>query len=338
MMKLLLRCQILGTLFFGITTMTALAQESFSVNSSSLQKVVPSVHGLNLTSQAGVLFSNLNYGDEISADNNYLYGNLAFPNQNFSIGIDVNSMSLNQLGLKKNDIRVSYAYKLKIGYDTYLLGGFDVGITSQLIDPSQLVFNDQLNLQLGAIVGTSIDPLAQIEPATNYLDIGVSGLLYSEKFLVGLHIAHLNSPNISFNKETEINKDIGLRILGAIELDINPYGRGILPENTFLFGTIYGAFNGETTRYVTSQEIQLSNISFGLMQSLVNFNQNSSLDFGVLSTLSLDKFLLNLSYSFQPDSEVTNSSSIFEIGLRFNFDRFSSNKRGYYKRLNTYNF
>ena len=144
-----------------------------------------------------------------------------------------------------------------------------------------------------------------------------------------------NSKLTWFNPE--INKDLGLRILGAIELDINPYGRGILPENTFFFGTIYGVFNGETTRYVSSQEIQLSNFSIGLMQSLVSFNQNSSLDFGVLSTLSFENFLLNLSYSFQPESDTTNSPSIFEIGLRFNFDRFLSNRRGYYKRLNTDN-
>ena len=334
MMKVIRQFQILGILFFCVELFS---QAGFAVNSSVLQKVNPSVHGLNLNSKAGVLFSTLNYGEGLSAENNYLYGNIAFPNQNFSIGIDVSSMRLSQFGLKQNDIKVSYAYKLNIGYDTYFLGGFDIGITSQLVDRSRLVFQDQLDLQLGTIVGTSIDPLAEIKPATNYFDVGASGLIYNEKFLFGVHLAHLNSPNISFNKETEINKDIAITFLGAIELDINPYGRGILPENTYFFGSIYGTFEGDTTRYVTSQEIQLSNFSIGLMQSLVSFNQNSSLDFGVLSTLSFENFLFNLNYSFQPDSDTTNSPSIFEIGLRFNFDRFLSNRRGYYKRLNTDN-
>lgn len=334
MMKLIRQFQILGILFFSVKL---LSQAGFPVNTSALQKINPSVHGLNLNSKAGVLFSNLNYGEGLSAENNYLYGNVAFEKLNFSIGIDVNSLSINQLGLKQNDIDLSYAYKLKIGYDTYFLGGVDIGITSQLVDRSRLVFQDQLNLQLGTIVGTSIDPLAEIKPSTNYFDIGASGLIYNEKFLVGIHLAHLNSPNISFNKETIIKKDIAITFLGAIEFDINPYGRGIIPENSYFFGSIYGTFEGDTTRFVTSQEVQLSNFSIGLMQSLVSFNQNSSLDFGVLSSLSFENFLLNLSYSFQPESDTTNSPSIFEIGLRFNFDRFLSNRRGYYKRLNTDN-
>lgn len=315
----------------------AFAQVNIPVTNAALQKINPSIHGLNLSSKAGVIFSSLNYGNGLTTENNYLYGNIAFPNQNFSVGIDVNSFKLNQLGLKENDLTLSYAYKLRFGFETYFIGGIDAGITSQLVDPAALIFQDQIDLQLGTIVNSSIDPLAQIKPSTNYFDFGASALIYSERFLVGLHLAHLNTPNVSFNKETLIEKEMAISVIGAFEIDVNPYGRGILPENSFFFGSIYGVLQGETTRVVSNQELQLSNFSFGLIESFVSYNQKSATELGILSSISFDSFLFNLTYTFQTKTETFFVPSIFELGLRFDFDRFTRNRRGYYKKLNTDN-
>lgn len=326
------------TLGFLLLVMeVSFAQLDFPVTTSALQKINPSIHGMNLSSKAGHLFSNFNYGDGLSSENNYMYGNIAFQNLNFSIGVDVNSFSLNQLGLKKNDIKLTYVYKLQLGFESYFLGGLDLGIASQTVDPRALIFQDQLNLQLGTVLSSSIDPLARIKPSTNYFDVGVSGLIYTEKFLVGVHLGHINTPNVSFNKESEFKKDMSFSALGAFEFEVNPYGRGILPENTCFFGTVYGISQGESLRVVSTQELQLSNFSVGLMQSLIRFNESSSTELGLLTSLSFDKFLFNLSYSFNSDTTSYNTPSIFEIGLRFSFDRFSQNRRGVYKRLNIYN-
>ncbi len=322
------------SLFFSTLTY---AQASFPVSPSVAQKINPSSHGLNLTSKAGVMFSSINYGDGLSAENNYLYGNMAFRDQNFSIGVDVNSFSLNQLGLKENSMRLSYAYNFRIGIDTYFIGGLDVGVTAQVIDPNALIFGDQINEQLGTIVGNSIDPLATIKPSTNYFEIGASGVVYNEKFMAGIHLAHLNSPNISFNKEAEVKKEMAIILNGAVELDVNPYGRGILPQNSYFFGNVYGVLHGETTRFFASQELQMNNLSLGFMQSMINFGENSAMEMGILSTISFESFLFKFNYTFASKSNEFNVPSIVELGLRFNFDRFTRNTRGYYKRLSTNN-
>ncbi len=327
-------------LLFGLSLLLSsltYAQTSFPVSPSIVQKINPSVHGLNLNSKAGVMFSNINYGDGFSAENNYLYGNMAFQDLNFSIGVDVNSFSLNQLGLKENSIRLSYAYNFRIGIDTYFIGGLDVGVTAQVLDPNALIFGDQINEQLGTIVGNSIDPLATIKPSTNYFEMGASGVVYNEKFMVGIHLAHLNSPNISFNKEAEVKKEVGIILNGAVELDVNPYGRGILPQNSYFFGSIYGILHGETTRIMASQELQMNNLSLGIMQSMISFGENSAMEMGLLTTISFDSFLFKFNYTFASKSDEFNAPSIVELGLRFNFDRFSRNTRGYYKRLSTNN-
>jgi len=327
-------------LLFGLSLLFSIltyAQTSFPVSPSIVQKINPSIHGLNLNSKAGVMFSNINYGDGFSAENNYLYGNMAFQDLNFSIGVDVNSFSLNQLGLKENSIRLSYAYNFRIGIDTYFIGGLDVGVTAQVLDPNALIFGDQINEQLGTIVGNSIDPLATIKPSTNYFEMGASGVVYNEKFMVGIHLAHLNSPNISFNKEAEVKKEVGIILNGAVELDVNPYGRGILPQNSYFFGSIYGILHGQTTRIMASQELQMNNLSLGIMQSMISFGENSAMEMGLLTTISFDSFLFKFNYTFASKSDEFNAPSIVELGLRFNFDRFSRNTRGYYKRLSTNN-
>ena len=76
-----------------------------------------------------VNYSRFDYGDGTSyIDNKYLHGNFAFDDMNFSIGLDVNSFSLTNLGLTENQIDLSYIYKIPVNFDTYILGALYLGI------------------------------------------------------------------------------------------------------------------------------------------------------------------------------------------------------------------
>ena len=87
------------------------AQEGFISTSRNIQFINPSYHGINMVSKAGVNYSRFDYGDGTSyIDNKYLHGNFAFEDMNFSIGLDVNSFSLTNLGLTENQIDLSYIY------------------------------------------------------------------------------------------------------------------------------------------------------------------------------------------------------------------------------------
>ena len=84
------------------------AQEGFINTSRNMQFINPSYHGINMVSKAGVNYSRFDFGEGTSyIDNKYLYGNFAFEDMNFSIGLDVNSFSLTNLGLSENQIDLS---------------------------------------------------------------------------------------------------------------------------------------------------------------------------------------------------------------------------------------
>jgi len=314
------------------------AQEGFVTSSRNMQFINPSFHGLNMVSKAGVNYSRFDYGEGTSyIDNKYLYGNFAFEDMNFSIGLDVNSFSLTNLGLTDNQIDLSYIYKIPVNFDTYILGALTLGIGSQDIDRSSLIFQDQIDLTLGTISGVSRDPLADFSPSTNYFDIGASALIYSERFLVGLSLDHINTPNASFNNESDIEKEISLSLQAALEMNVNKYGRSFLPDYSYLMMFLYAQQAGETLRMYSSQELQMDGFSLGILQSLVKYGDNNALEFGLVSGFSSENYRVDFVYTFSSSNTNFNPPSIVQIGVSMDFNRFSRNRRGNYKRLSTDN-
>ena len=326
------------TLFLLFAYLSAFAQERFISSSRNMQFINPSYHGINMVSKAGVYYSQFNYGEGTSyIDNKYLYGNFAFEDMNFSIGLDVNSFSLTNLGLTENNIDLSYIYKIPINFDTYILGALTLGIGSDNIDRGALIFQDQIDLTLGTISGVSRDPLADFSPATNYFDIGASALIYNERFLIGLSLDHINTPNVSFNNESELEKEISFSLQAALEFNVNQYGRSFLPDNSYMLTYLYAQQAGENLRIYSSQELQMDGFTLGILQSLAKYKENNSLEFGFIIGFSSDNYRVDLTYTFPSSQTTYNPPSIVQIGVTMDFDRFSQNRRGNYKRLSTNN-
>ena len=325
-------------LFLLFAFSSGFAQEGFISSSRNMQFVNPSYHGINMVSKAGVYYSQFDYGDGTSyIDNKYLYGNFAFEDMNFSIGLDVNSFSLTNLGLTENKIDLSYIYKIPINFDTYILGALTLGIGSDNIDRGALIFQDQIDLTLGTISGVSRDPLADFSPSTNYFDIGASALIYNERFLIGLSLGHINTPNVSFNNESNIDKEIAFSLQAALEFNVNQYGRSFLPDYSYMMMYLYAQQAGETLRIYSSQELQMDGFTLGILQSLAKYKENNSLEFGLISGFSSENYRVDLTYTFPSSLTTYNPPSIVQIGVTMDFDRFSRNRRGNYKRLSTNN-
>ncbi|NCF42960.1 MAG: type IX secretion system membrane protein PorP/SprF [Bacteroidetes bacterium] len=319
-------------------SLLGIAQEGYINTSRNIQFINPSFHGLNMISRAGVHYTLFNYGEGTSyIDNKYLYGNFSFQEMNFSIGLDVNSFSLTNLGLSENTIDLSYIYKIPVNFDTYILGALTLGIGSNNIDRSSLIFQDQIDLTLGTISGASRDPLADFSPSTNYFDIGASALIYNSRFLIGLSLDHVNTPNVSFNSESNFERKVAFSLQAALEFNVNQYGRSFLPDYSYMMLYLYAQQVGETLRIYSSQELQMDGFTLGILQSLSNFRDNNSLEFGLISGFSSENYRVDLTYTFPSSLTTYNPPSIVQIGVTMDFDRFSRNRRGNYKRLSTNN-
>jgi len=331
--KLLLGIILLMTIYLN-------AQEEYIVNHSKfMHKSNPSYFGFNNLNKVGVLFNQMKLNEFDKMDNKYAYGALAFENLDFSLGADINSFKIQNTGLTINLANLSYVYKLQFDNDLYFLPAVTVGFGSSSVNPENLIFEDQLNTATGFINTESVDPLAPVISNVNYLDLGASFILHSDKFMAGLTLKHLNKPNTSYNKEVPIEKPIQISVQGAYEFDLNPYERRYLPRYSYLF--TYGSFTkfGDAVLIYLSQDFQLGEFSVGISEQAASLNNFALNNVGVSIGLAVENFDFGILYNFPFQSPgAVYSPSIFELFVTFDFSVFRRNRRGQYNRLQIDNY
>ena len=155
--------------------------------------------------------------------------------------------------------------------------------------------------------------------------------------MIGLSLDHINTPNVSFNNESELEKEISFSLQAALEFNVNQYGRSFLPDNSYMLTYLYAQQAGENLRIYSSQELQMDGFTLGILQSLAKYKENNSLEFGFITVFSSDNYRVDLTYTFPSSQTTYNPPSIVQIGVTMDFDRFSQNRRGNYKRLSTNN-
>ena len=92
--------KILCLILLILAPIVVRSQEDYIVNQVKfLQKSNASFFGMNQLNRVGVLFNSLKINDQSNMDNKYAFGSIAFQDKNFSIGFDVNSFKINDIGL-----------------------------------------------------------------------------------------------------------------------------------------------------------------------------------------------------------------------------------------------
>ena len=191
-------------------------QDDYIVNQAKfLQKSNPSFYGVNQLNRVGVLYNSIKVNDKLAMDNKYVFGSLAFQDKNFSLGFDINSFKLNDIGMTTSMANLIYVYKIQLSNYTFFLPGISVGMISSRINTDNLVFGDQLSLATGFIATETQDRLAPLISNANDFDLGASFIIHNEFFLAGLSLKHLNKPNISYNKDEPVNKPIRISVQGG---------------------------------------------------------------------------------------------------------------------------
>lgn len=314
------------------------SQEEYLVNNSRfLQKSNPSYFGYNSLLKVGVLYNSLTLNAFERMNNKYVFGTISFDNQNFSLGVDVNSFKMEKSGYGQTLANITYVYKLQLDNYLFFLPAITGGLASKQFNPDNLTFGDQLSIGTGQLLESN-DPLASIITNANYFDLGASFLLHSEDFMAGLTIKHINKPNDSFNKEDDTTeKPIQIGIQGAYEFDINPFERRFLPRYSFLMVYLNAIKIQNSIHMYLSQELQLGEFSVGLSQQAGSSGLNN---LGVSFGLSAENFDFGASYNFNFFNKpgTVFAPSIFELYVTFDFSIYRRNQRGLFKRIQIDNY
>ena len=324
-------------------------QDDYIVNQAKfLQKSNSSFYGMNQLNRVGVLYNSIKVNDQLAMDNKYVFGSIAFQDKNFSLGFDINSFKLNDIGMTTSLANLTYVYKIQISNYTFFLPAISLGMISSRINTDRLIFGDQLSMATGFIASESQDLLAPMISSANDYDIGASFIIHNEYYMAGLSLKHLTKPNISYNKEVEVNLPIRIGVQGGYEFNINPFERRFLPRFSYLYTFINFVKYGPSNYIGLGQEFQFGEFAIGFTQqaSMVKSiqggveSQSFSLNnIGLTLGLALENFDFGINYNFanRKPGKVY-SPSIFELSIIFDFSIYRRNNRGVYKKLQIDNY
>lgn len=332
--------KLVHSVVFCFLTVSLFAQSESIINQSRFYQVEnPSAFGINFTNKVGVLYNTSTISQENKLDNKYIYGALAFREQNFSLGIDLNSYRIQNVDLTSTQARLNFVYIVQINPTTYFLPSLSLGYTNVSLTVPNFIFEDQINQTTGFISSETIDPLGQRVGRINYPELGTSFLVHSNTFFVGLTFFHLNQPNISLDKEGDEKLPFEFSFQGGIEFDINRFQSGILPDNSYLFLYNSVRFLENNTLLNLTQEVQFSALSLSLSQ---RFSLTDTFNFNALGVgigLAVENFDFGVQFN-APLRKINQvyAPSVFELYFSFDFSPFRRNNRGVYKRLQIDNY
>jgi len=135
-----------------------------------------------------------------SGDNsNYLTASLDYNIPKFGGGVGLMFSRSSEGGDFLNSNNISGIYSYSVGSDNYVLSfGLQAGISNRSIDLSKLVFDDQIDPQIGIIPGAVSSADALDFNNKYYFDSGAGVNLVVGDFMLGAAMQHLNRPNDSF--------------------------------------------------------------------------------------------------------------------------------------------
>ena len=330
-------------IFAFLIPLFGIGQEDMIISHSRfMQKVNPSAFGINNINKTGVLYNSQALINNNRIESQYFFGAISFDSDNFSLGLDVYSLNMDNTGLVNTKPRLSYIYKIQFDNEVYFLPSLTLGLGSSRIDTGKLIFEDQISLVSGFLQTESQDPIIDQIGSSNYMDLGASFIVHSNNYLFGVSIQHLNQPNISFNKEvTDYTLPIRYSIQGGYEFDINPYDRSIMPRYSTIYAFMNASRMGENFDIFLSQEAQLGSFSIGLNQQFRKTNNFGFTNIGLSVALAYENFEFGTLYNFpfrSPTNTAVYSPSTIEVFLTFDFSPYLRNKRGDYRRISIDNY
>ena len=106
-------------------------------------------------------------------------------------------------------INGAYSYSIALNDEWGFCPGLEVGYGRKNYNFSNLLLEDQINPNTGAISGGSVDPdILHSNDKIDFLDISAGFVINNETAWFGAALKHLNRPNISFIENGNVQSNI----------------------------------------------------------------------------------------------------------------------------------
>lgn len=216
-------------------------------------------------------------------------------------------------------VNAAYSYKIELDYEWSIRPAIEVGLGTKSYNFNNLLLEDQINGNTGAISGGSIDPgvLGQRDNV-NFFDISAGFILDNEIGWFGASIKHLNRPDISFLNGANEPLDLFLSVHGGYAFDMDGTPSSILPEETKLLVTANYMRQSQFNRLDVGGALKFRDLLIGanLVTNPEGKSNNSHLITSVNPYLSVHFGDFNFGYSYDiSTSKLGHTQGIHELSL-----------------------
>jgi len=246
-------------------------------------------------------FINKMVGDHAAVGMTVLNNREAFTNYNF---LQVNAV---------------YSYKVELDYKWSFRPGIEVGYGTKSYNFKNLLLEDQINSNTGAISGSTIDRnVLGHKNNINFIDIAAGFIIDNEEGWFGATLKHLNRPNISFLDERNVPLDLFLTIHGGYAFDIDGSPSTIFPENSKLLINANYMRQSQFNRLDLGGALKLKTFVIGAT-AVINPEPKSTYSHFLTSVnpyVSVHFGNLNFGYSYDINtSKIGHTQGIHELSL-----------------------
>ena len=211
MKTILKRITLVLTVFLfaqGANSQDYLLSQPWAVSSM----VAPSFAGLNLGGRAFATYRN-QYSSLKGAHVAIAGYDQYFHPIRSSFGANISYTNYAGGILSQTEFNIQYNYAVQMTKDWFFRPGLQIGLFYRNIDPSKMVFADQIAGD-GSILSTpsSFNP---VNTSLVRFDAGVSVLFYCQYFFGGLHVDNLLGNKVSFMDQAETTNPLKLSVYAA---------------------------------------------------------------------------------------------------------------------------
>jgi type IX secretion system PorP/SprF family membrane protein len=283
----------------------------------------PGFTGFLETTKAGILhrtqWPDLNF----RVDTDYGFINTWLENLNSGVGISVLNHREKFTDYNFTQVNLNYAYRVQLNDEWFFRPAIEVGFGNKSFGFQNIILEDQINIGLGTINSSSVDPLL-LNEKVSFFDFSAGMLFNNENAWFGLSLKHLNKPNISFSTIGNVPLEMFFSANAGYEFKLGDYiDITVLPYETRLLLTSNYMTQGEYSRFDLGTGLVFEKFFFGVSGATNPGKKTDKSHFltsiNAFGGLQYEHFKFGYSYDFNT-SKIGKTGGIFELSVIYQFD------------------
>jgi type IX secretion system PorP/SprF family membrane protein len=244
-----------------------------------------------------------------------------------NMGLGLTVLNQREVFTNYNYIQVNgvYSYNVDLNDEWRFRLGLEAGYGHKNFNFSNLLLEDQININDGTISGGSVDPsILHANDKIGFFDISTGILLYNDNSWFGASLKHLNKPNITFTDYANVPLEMFLSVHGGYSLSLDDSLLPFFPDGTNLLFTANYMRQAQYNRLDFGTALEFKPFILGILAATnpEGKSDNSHLltSINLFGSIQLDRFVFGYSYDIST-SQMGNTQGVHELSLSWQIGR-----------------